>query len=112
VVTKAGKPGGQVPVSYTASQLQDAYGFSGGGTAGTGPVVAVVDAYDSPNVASHLLTYRTTMGLPLCDDGSGVGCILTKYDQRGSTTSQPAANTGWAQEIDLDVQMVSAMCPY
>jgi subtilase family serine protease len=52
------------------------------------------------------------MGEPLCADGT-VSCFFTKYDERGSTGSQatyPAANSSWAQEIDLDVQMVSALC--
>jgi subtilase family serine protease len=111
VITPAkGKPTSEPAVSYTATQLQAAYGVAGGGTAGSGPLVAVVDAYDSPDAASHLAAYRTTMGLPLCA-GGGVACLLTTYDQRGSTSNRPGANTGWAQEIDLDVQLVSALCP-
>jgi subtilase family serine protease len=31
--------------------------------------------------------------------------------QTGSTTSLPAGNTGWAEEISLDLDMASAICP-
>src|SRR5207248_245158 len=36
--------------------------------------------------------------------------IFTKVDQNG-TTSYPSNSTGWGQEIDLDVDMVSAISP-
>jgi subtilase family serine protease len=69
--------------------------------------VAVVDAYDYPNAATDLATYRSTFGLPACPSGS---CFI-KYNERGSTSSFPRFNLGWAQEMALDLQMVSAMCP-
>ena len=31
--------------------------------------------------------------------------------QTGSTTSYPATDAGWATEISLDLDMVSAACP-
>jgi subtilase family serine protease len=88
---------------YRPSDLQAAYGLTGLSPAGT-PTVAIVDAYDNPNVASDLATYRAEWGLPAC----GTGCF-TKIDQSGGT-NYPAGNSGWGEEIDLDVQMVSAIC--
>ena len=38
------------------------------------------------------------------------GCFK-KVNQNGGTTSLPANNSGWAGEISLDLDMVSAICP-
>src|SRR5207248_9051160 len=67
--------------------------------------VAIVDAYDNPNVASDLAQYRLDTGLPAC-----TGC-LTKLNQDGQATPLPHGDTGWGQEIALDVEMVSTICP-
>ncbi len=70
---------------------------------GTGQIVAIVDAFDNPNVESDLATYRSNFGLPPAN--------FTKYNQDGQTSNYPKGNMGWGVEIDLDVQMVSAVCP-
>jgi len=72
-------------------------------TKGSGQVVAIVDAYDNPNIASDLATYRTEFGLGTAN--------FTKYNQLGQTKNYPSANKGWGLEEDLDVEMVSAVCP-
>jgi len=73
-----------------------------------GRTIAIADAYDNPNVAGDLAAYRSQYGLPPCTVASG---CLTKISQSGSTTRLPAKNVGWGEEIDLDVQMASAVCP-
>ncbi len=72
-------------------------------TKGSGQIVAIVDAYDNPNVASDLGVYRSNFGLGTAN--------FTKYNQNGQTSNYPQGNQGWGVEIDLDVQMVSASCP-
>ena len=72
-------------------------------TRGSGQIVAVVDAYDNPNAASDLATYRSYFGLPAAN--------FAKYNQKGKRANYPSGNTGWGVEIDLDVEMVSASCP-
>src|SRR5262249_2702223 len=47
-------------------------------------------------------------GLPACTSASG---CLKIVNQMGQTSPLPAANTGWAQETALDVDMASAACP-
>jgi hypothetical protein len=69
--------------------------------------VAIVDAYDDPNVESDLATYRSRYGIPPCTTGDG---CFRKVNQSGGT-SYPSPNAGWAVEISLDVEMVSAACP-
>jgi subtilase family serine protease len=72
-------------------------------TKGAGQIVAIVDAYDNPNVASDLAQYRSNFGLGTAN--------FTKYNQNGQTSGYPSGNVGWGVEIDLDVEMVSAVCP-
>ena len=62
-------------------------------TLGRGKTVAIVDAYDDPNAASDLSTYRSNFGLPACTTANG---CFKKVNQNGATSPLPAANTGWA----------------
>ena len=68
-----------------------------------GQIVAIVDSYDNPNVASDLAKYRSHYGLPKAK--------FYKYNQDGQQSHYPKGNTGTGVEIDLDVEMVSASCP-
>ena len=92
---------------YGPSSLQSAYDLPSS-TAGAGQTVAVVDAYDDPDAASDLATYRSDWGLPTC----GTGCF-EKVNEEGETSPLPAAagSTGWDVEESLDIDMVSAICP-
>ncbi len=76
---------------YGPSQLQAAYRLPSS-TNGSGQVVAIVDAFDNPDVASNLATYRSNFGLPAAN--------FTKYNQLGQQGNYPAGNTGWGVEID------------
>jgi subtilase family protein len=89
---------------FHPADLQAAYSLP---TQNAGQVVAIVDAFDSPTAESDLAVYRSAFGLPPCTTGNG---CFRKVDQRGGS-AYPAANTGWAQEIALDLDMVSAVCP-
>jgi len=105
-VTVDGKfaPAASSPSGYGPSDLQSAYKLPSS-TNGAGQTVAIVDAYDDPNAAADLNTYRSTYGLTAC----GTGCF-SKVNQTGGSR-MPRANGGWAQEISLDLDMVSAVCP-
>lgn len=88
------------------SDLQAAYNLPSS-SKGAGQIVAIVDAYDNPNVASDLAEYRSHFGLPPAN--------FTKYNQEGQQGNYPQQcygnQSGWCVEIDLDVEMVSAACP-
>jgi subtilase family serine protease len=96
-------PNAAPPSGYGPTDLRSAYKLTSSGS--SSQTVAIVDAYDDPNAASDLATYRSTFGLPVC----GSGCF-TKVNQSGGT-AYPRKNGGWAEEISLDVDMVSAICP-
>ena len=126
------KPGGTssatAPSGYYPADLQSAYNLVSSLSAMTkigGATIAVVDAYDDPYAASDLATYRSTMSAatdpstdltgtaipPLCSSTVTSGCVhFTKVNQSGGT-SYPRGNTGWGEEISLDLDMISAICP-
>ncbi len=94
---------------YGPTQLQAAYGTAAAAAAnGSGKTVAIVDAYNDPDAASDLNTYRTYYGLPSCTTANG---CFKQVSQTGSTTALPANNGSWAEEESLDIDMVSANCP-
>ena len=94
-------------VGYGPASLQSAYTLpsSSGGEVQT---VAIVDAYNDPDAASDLATYRSAWGLPAC----GSGCFSV-VNENGAASPLPAnaAGTGWDVEESLDVDMASAACP-
>lgn len=112
-------PGSPTPVSYDASQLQTAYGLTTASSSdGAGTTVAIVDAYDDPNAFTDLGVYRSTDGLPAI-----IQCVpsalatsttpcFAKVNESGTQSSYPSPNTSWAEEISLDLDVVSAICPH
>jgi putative Ig domain-containing protein len=93
------------PSGLGPTDLTSAYKL---GSGGTGATVAIVDAYDDPNAESDLATYRSQYGLPACTTANG---CFRKVNGSGQSSPLPTADTGWAGEISLDVDMVSAVCP-
>jgi subtilase family serine protease len=94
------------PSGYTPADLQAAYSLPSS-TAGRNQTVAVVDAYDDPSAERDLAVYRAEFGLPACTTANG---CFRKVDQAGGH-DYPEEDGGWAQEISLDLDMVSAVCP-
>jgi subtilase family serine protease len=94
------------PSGYGPANLQSAYKLPSS-TRGSGQTVAIVDAYNDPTAEADLGVYRAQYGLPPCTTANG---CFRKVNQTGGT-SYPATNAGWATEISLDLDMVSAVCP-
>jgi subtilase family serine protease len=90
---------------YTPCDLRSAYAIPP--SAGQGQTVAIVDAYNDPNAESDLAVYRAAYGLPACTTANG---CFRKVNQNGGAGA-PTADAGWAEEISLDLDMVSAVCP-
>ena len=111
VTAKTIKPNASssTPTGFGPSDLQDAYGLTDASASdGSGETIAIVDAYDDPNAEADLATYRDYYGLSACTTANG---CFKKVSQTGSTTSLPTADSGWAGEISLDLDMVSAIAP-
>jgi subtilase family serine protease len=108
---------------YTPSDLQSAYELDDPGiqAGGSGKTIAIVDAFDNPNALQDLEKYRNEFGLakgPTITKMNQSGQILETLDTstipstitKGAGTAPPA-NVGWGQEIALDLDMASAICP-
>src|SRR6266571_3318704 len=93
------------PAGYGPSALRRAYHLPS--SRGAGRVVAIVDAYNDPKAESDLAHYRRAYHLPPCTRANG---CFRKVNQNGGS-SYPHSNAGWAAEISLDLDMVSAVCP-
>jgi subtilase family serine protease len=89
-----------LPAGFGPADLRSAYNLPA--TGGAGQTVAIVDAFDNPNIASDLATYRSTFGLPAAN--------FRKVNQNGAASPLPATDVGWGEEESLDVDMVSAIC--
>jgi subtilase family serine protease len=93
------------PDGYGPSDLTSAYNLPSGG--GSGRTIAIVDAQDDPNAESDMAAYRAQYGLPACTTDNG---CFSKVDENGGT-NYPSPDSGWAGEISLDLDMVSAIAP-
>ncbi|WP_439381310.1 putative Ig domain-containing protein [Amycolatopsis lexingtonensis] len=95
-----------LPSGFGPTDLRSAYKLTTSGSASA--TVAIVDSNDDPNAESDLAAYRSTYGLPACTTANG---CFKKVNENGQTSPLPTADSGWAGEISLDVDMVSAICP-
>jgi hypothetical protein len=100
------QPPNKEPAGLGALDLQRAYNLptvSGG----KGQTIAIINVYDDPNAESDLAVYRAQYGLPPCTTANG--CFKKVGADGGAKL--PRADSGWAEEESLDLDMVSAACP-
>ncbi len=81
---------------YSPATIRAAYNLPSTGGQGT---IAIIDAYDNPNVASDLRTFSSQFGLPTAN---------LEVHKMASTIP---ANMDWGLEIALDVQWAHAIAP-
>ncbi len=89
--------------ALTPSQIATAYSMSLSSTTGGGETIAIVDAYNDPNIAADLATFDTEYNLPAAN--------LTVENESGQTTRLPQTDAGWSLEIALDVEWAHAAAP-
>jgi hypothetical protein len=98
------------PQPGTPAYLQQAYDLSYlSQTAGAGATIAIVDAYDAPHAEADLAAYRSEFGLPACTTANG---CFKKVGQTGGTNYPTQVSSDWETETSLDLDAVSALCPY
>ena len=79
--------------SYGPAQFHTAYSLPTATPAGAPTqTIAIVDAYDDPNIESDLAAYDSQYGLPPCTTANG---CFRKVNQSGGT-SYPSGDGGWA----------------
>ncbi|MBV8489525.1 MAG: S53 family peptidase [Candidatus Eremiobacteraeota bacterium] len=91
---------------YQPSDLRMAYNLPA--TGGAGQTIGIVIAYDNPHAAADLAIYRSTFGLPPCTTSSG---CLRFVNGSAPATALPAPNEAWGQELSIDLDVASAICP-
>ncbi len=101
-------PSGQ-PAGFSPGQIRQAYGFTPitfNGTIqgdGSGQTIALVDAYNQPNISSDLRAFDSMYGLP-------APASFTVVNQTGGSVL-PAVDAGWGMEESLDVEWAHALAP-
>jgi len=93
------------PTGLSPARIRHAYGFDQIANGGDGQTIAVVDAYDHPNIESDLNVFNTTFGLAPCTTMNG--CFRKIY----ASGVKPQTDAGWALEIALDVEWAHAIAP-
>ncbi|GAA3434626.1 S53 family peptidase [Kutzneria kofuensis] len=97
----------KLPDGLSPADLKSAYNIPADAKHGT---VAIVDANGDDTAEADLAVYRQTYGLPACTIANG---CLTLLNQNGKTAPLPPVDPedDWTDEISLDLDMVSAVCP-
>ena len=92
--------------SYTVAQIRSAYGIDsipdfGSATAdGTGQTIAIVDAYNDPNIITDLdgfdqaMSLTTSSSQTLYQQYGPASSILTVYDQSGTDITGEIGDSG------------------
>lgn len=93
------------PAGLYPNVVRRFYGFQQLPGNGAGQTIAIIDAYDDPNIESNLKVFTTQFRLPECSTANG--CFTKAY----SNGYQPATNNSWAIEIALDVEWAHALAP-
>jgi subtilase family serine protease len=92
-------------VGYSPSQIRRGYGFDQIRAQGSGQTIAIVDAFDHPNIEQDLAVFNSSFNLPACTTANG--CFQKVY----VSGSKPDTNSVWAFEISLDVEWAHAIAP-
>jgi len=99
---------------YSPAQIQNAYYFNrvhftvdGASIAGTGQgqTIAIVDAYQDPNVISDLQTFDKQFDIKNRIGDDTFALTVAQPD------GEPPVNAGWALEESLDVEWAHAIAP-
>ncbi len=92
--------GSQTPVGYSPRQIRTAYNLPTSG--GNGTTIAIIDAYDTPNILTCFNIFSNRFGLP---DNSTGNFLVHKMAQNMQTYGD------WALETCLDVEWAHAIAP-
>ncbi len=100
--------------AYTPAAIRHAYGwdnvtFNNGAISGdgSGQTIAIVDAYDDPNIVSDLAAFDYQFGLP----GQTTTAVNGFFRKVAPRHTHADGSGGWALETALDVEWAHAMAP-
>ena len=96
----------------TPTEMEDAYGVNqliANGNNGAGITIAIVDAYNDPDIVSDAQTFSQTYGLPQFNKTGGP--TLKVLNQTGGTTLPGTEQFEWDVEESLDVEWAHSIAP-
>jgi subtilase family serine protease len=95
------------PPGYSPAQMTAHLGLTGDGA---GQTIAIVDAFNDPNIVADTETFSKQYGLPgVCGNGGVAGNCFT-LDVREQSASA-GSDGSWAVETSLDVEWAHAIAP-
>jgi subtilase family serine protease len=101
------------PTGLSPSAVQSVYNLSGlspTSNAGSGQIIAIVDAYNDPNALADLNVFNSEYGYPAlstCTSLTASGACFEVAEPSG----KPANNADWALEESLDIEWAHAEAP-
>ncbi len=101
------------PTGLPPSAVSAVYGLtglSGSSGAGSGQIIAIVDAYHDAHALSDINTFNSQYGyaqLSTCTSLSQSGPCFMQADPQGT----PRSNSGWVLEESLDIEWAHAEAP-
>jgi subtilase family serine protease len=102
------------PAGLSPAQLRHIYSLDKISNLGSGQTLAIVDAYDDPNIFNDADTFdqqfMTTIG-GTTSYYTAYGKATTWLTQAYASGTKPPGDTGWGQEISLDVEWMHAVAP-
>ena len=110
-------------LGFTPAQIRNAYGLdalpldaNGKPLDGSGQTIAVIAAYDDPNLFVDLDRFDTqfrltSSGPTLYDQYGAASSFLSVLNQNGQPTPLPEENETWADEEIMDVEWAHAIAP-
>jgi subtilase family serine protease len=95
---------------YTPAQIRTAYGFNNvsfGSTAadGRGQTIAIIDAYNDPNISSDLAAFDSSLGI------AAPPSFRVVNESGGTSLPGTDPSQGWEGETALDVEWAHAIAP-
>lgn len=96
------KSASAVSAGITPATIKNIYNLPTGNV-GSG-TIAIIDAYDNPNIESDLAIFDQQYGVPACTTANG---CFTKEKMKTKVTG----DTGWGLEEALDIEWAHAIAP-
>jgi subtilase family serine protease len=106
--------GGPPSSALTPAQVRHIYGFDKISNLGMGQTIAIVDAFDDPNIFNDANVFDKQFMTGLTGGTSyytAYGDSTKWLTQAFASGTRPSGNYGWGQEISLDVEWMHAIAP-
>ena len=92
------------PQGLTPDQVKRAYGIDRVSGQGEGQIIAIIGAYDDPDIGGEVGAFDAAFNLPPCK-------LAKVYSGGTKPGPDPDKNHGWTREAVLDVEWAHAIAP-